>query len=96
MRILRVSRRPVARIGLVFAAICIVALAAPEKPGGRPPVKKPSAKRIAPAGIASFADMTRAAGIDFHLTCGSLEKRYIMESMFSFSVTSVKVPSLLL
>ena len=28
-----------------------------------------------------FADTTRAAGIDFHLTCGSLEKRYIMESM---------------
>src|SRR5256886_4303433 len=81
MRILRVSRRPVARMGLVFAATCIVALAAPEKPGGRPPVKKPSAKRIAPAGIASFADVTRAAGLDFHPTCGSLDKRFIMESM---------------
>jgi hypothetical protein len=29
----------------------------------------------------SFSDVTRAAGIDFHLTCGSLEKRYIMETM---------------
>jgi hypothetical protein len=29
----------------------------------------------------SFADVTRAAGIDFHLTCGGPEKRYIMESM---------------
>jgi hypothetical protein len=29
----------------------------------------------------SFADVTRAAGIDFHLTCGGAEKRYIMESM---------------
>ncbi len=29
----------------------------------------------------SFADVTRAAGIDLHLTCGGLEKRYIMESM---------------
>jgi hypothetical protein len=29
----------------------------------------------------TFADVTRAAGIDFHLTCGSAEKRYIMESM---------------
>jgi hypothetical protein len=29
----------------------------------------------------SFADVTQAAGIDFHLTCGGPEKRYIMESM---------------
>jgi enediyne biosynthesis protein E4 len=29
----------------------------------------------------SFADITRAAGIDFHLTCGGPDKRYIMESM---------------
>jgi len=28
-----------------------------------------------------FEDVTRAAGIDFHLTCGSREKKYIMESM---------------
>jgi len=29
----------------------------------------------------SFADITQAAGIDFHLTCGGPEKRYIMEGM---------------
>jgi hypothetical protein len=29
----------------------------------------------------AFADVTKAAGIDFHLTCGGPEKRYIMESM---------------
>jgi hypothetical protein len=29
----------------------------------------------------SFTDITHAAGIDFHLTCGSAEKRYIMDSM---------------
>jgi len=29
----------------------------------------------------SFADITRAAGIDFHLTCGGPQKLYIMESM---------------
>ena len=29
----------------------------------------------------SFADITQAAGIDFRLTCGGPEKRYIMESM---------------
>jgi hypothetical protein len=55
--------------------------------GGAPPQKPdpvaplPSAGRIAPAGIVTFTDVSRAAGIDFHLTCGSPEKRYIMESM---------------
>jgi len=29
----------------------------------------------------SFADVTRASGIDFRLNCGGAEKRYIMESM---------------
>jgi len=81
MRILRACRRPIARIGLILAAICIVAVAAPQKPSGRPPVKRPSAKKNVPAGIASFADVTRSAGLDFHLTCGSLEKRFVMESM---------------
>jgi hypothetical protein len=28
-----------------------------------------------------FQDVTRAAGINFHLTCGGAEKRYIMESL---------------
>jgi hypothetical protein len=28
-----------------------------------------------------FVDVTRAAGIDFHLTCGSKEKLYILETM---------------
>ena len=35
----------------------------------------------APAASISFADVTRSAGIDFHLTCGGLKKAYIMESM---------------
>ncbi len=81
MRLLRVSRRSIARIGLILTAICIVAVAAPQKPSPRPAVERRSAKRIVPAGIASFADVTGAAGLDFHLTCGSLEKRFIMESM---------------
>jgi len=29
----------------------------------------------------SFEDVTKAAGIDFHLTCGGPEKHYILESM---------------
>src|SRR5260370_40670555 len=40
-----------------------------------------SRNRGAHSSAVSFADVTRAAGIDFHLTCGSPEKRYIMESM---------------
>jgi len=39
------------------------------------------ARKTAPASSASFADVTHVSGIDFHLTCGGLEKRYIMESM---------------
>jgi len=39
------------------------------------------ARSPAAAGAISLADVTRAAGIDFHLTCGSLEKHYIMETM---------------
>jgi hypothetical protein len=38
-------------------------------------------RRLASPSSISFSDVTRAAGIDFHLTCGSLEKRYIMETM---------------
>ena len=34
----------------------------------------------ASAGV-TFEDVARAAGINFHLTCGGPQKRYIMESM---------------
>jgi len=37
--------------------------------------------RQAHSSAVSFADVTHAAGIDFHLACGGREKRYIMESM---------------
>ncbi|HTK96132.1 MAG TPA: hypothetical protein VL382_10905, partial [Terriglobales bacterium] len=40
---------------------------------------KPAAK--AESAPVTFEDVTKAAGIDFHLTCGGAEKRYIMESM---------------
>ncbi len=36
-------------------------------------------KRAPPAPV--FVDVTQAAGIDFHLTCGGAQKLYIMESM---------------
>jgi len=31
--------------------------------------------------MTAFVDVTRAAGIDFHLTCGGSQKLYIMESL---------------
>jgi len=39
------------------------------------------AKKATSAEKISFADVTHAAGLDFHLNCGGAEKRYIMESM---------------
>src|SRR3954453_20036345 len=44
--------------------------------------QKPAEKAAVPASAAmSFEDVTKAAGIDFQLTCGGAEKRYIMEAM---------------
>ena len=49
------------------------------------PDRVPATARYPQKGTAasniSFADVTRAAGIDFHLTCGDPGKRYIVESM---------------
>lgn len=55
---------------LVVAIACLAAVAATAQG------KKPTA-----ASGTLFADVTRASGIDFHLTCGSSDKRYIMDSM---------------
>jgi hypothetical protein len=44
------------------------------------PVPTVRAQRDLPA-AAIFTDVTRVAGIDFHLTCGSREKLYIMDAM---------------
>jgi len=45
------------------------------------PASSNNKRKPSPLSPASFADVTHAAGIDFHLTCGGTEKRYIMESM---------------
>ena len=50
-------------------------------PSSRTSTSPSSSKKQAAPSSASFADVARAAGIDFHLTCGGAEKRYIMESM---------------
>jgi enediyne biosynthesis protein E4 len=38
-------------------------------------------EKVSSSTSVSFVDITHSAGIDFHLTCGGREKRYIMESM---------------
>jgi hypothetical protein len=47
----------------------------------KPKVRGRSSSKDKSQATLSFADVTRAAGLDFHLTCGGPEKRYIMESM---------------
>lgn len=73
----------------VFAAVAlsIVWLSGASRPQRTLPSHKPagaasssSRGKSALTGI-TFADVTRAAGIDFRLTCGGPEKLYIMDSM---------------
>jgi len=78
-------------LGFVFAA-CLAGGAFCQNPPSQSPVHSlPSSriskgssllskKQVAPSS-ALFTDVARGAGIDFHLTCGGAEKRYIMESM---------------
>jgi len=63
---------------LAGAAVYITAAASP--PQSRSARHAGSAARR-PTPSVSFSDVTGVSGIDFHLTCGSLEKRYIMETM---------------
>lgn len=76
------------RIVSITGTILTVALAL-SQPGA---AQSPSPKKISPASAKPlakpaeatqkdiFVDVTRAAGIDFHITCGSKEKLYILET----------------
>jgi hypothetical protein len=71
-------------LGAVVCAITIASLViANAQTHPQPQPSKQSSVRTRPRvpNAISFTDVTRAAGIDFHLTCGSPEKRYIMETM---------------
>jgi hypothetical protein len=50
-------------------------------PSSRPSKSSSSNKKQSAPSSTLFTDVAHAAGIDFHLTCGGAEKRYIMESM---------------
>jgi hypothetical protein len=54
----------------------------------RTPQQKKSTQKSPSSGVGAsgtagpqFVDVAKSSGIDFHLTCGSREKRYIMETM---------------
>jgi len=64
---------------MVVASWIRLAGSPPQKRNHRP--SSAQTRQTASSNSISFADVTKAAGIDFHLTCGSPEKRYIMESM---------------
>jgi enediyne biosynthesis protein E4 len=76
-------RATIATVCLPVAVFWITAVAAPpQKETKRVPARAATAKKSSQAASAViFADVTRASGVDFHLTCGSPKKRYIMESM---------------
>jgi enediyne biosynthesis protein E4 len=67
----------------LIAIVFSVGIAFPRRrePSDTQPSRPKSRPERASAGPISFTDVTRASGIDFHLTCGGSEKRYIMESM---------------
>jgi hypothetical protein len=67
---------------VLFAVVLIFAVSFAQQRNQRAQAKSSPKNPVQTAAVfARFVDATRASGIDFHLTCGSSEKRYIMESM---------------
>ena len=67
---------------LVFALLgCILAVAAPAQRAQRRSAARRAAPLAVPAGPIHFVDIAKQAGLNSQLTCGSTEKRYIMEAM---------------
>src|SRR5689334_6131814 len=65
-------------IALLLLAVAITSAQAPRKTPAHP---RPS-RNSAPSGtgfVPDFVDVAQRSGLDFHLTCGGPEKRYIME-----------------
>ena len=66
----------------IVIALCGMTFAQPPQahtPGSRHSTAQ--GRKASASSGPQFLDVTRASGIDFHLTCGGPEKRYIMESM---------------
>ena len=67
---------------LLLCTLCLLAIRAlpQHRPRGSPSSTRTPAHPTVPA-FPAFVDVAHASGIDFHLTCGGREKRYIIESM---------------
>ena len=61
---------------LILLLCLATQLAAAQKPR-----RSAATKAVMAAGAITFEEVTKAAGIDFHLTCGGAGKQYIMESL---------------
>ena len=67
--------------GLLLALLLLMFVASQAFQNPRLPPVTPANNHVSKAAIPRFVDVGRKSGIDFHLTCGGPEKRYIMESM---------------
>ena len=77
-----VHRRSVLLVSTIAGLSFLVGIsAAPQQTSARASRTARPATRGASAESIALADVTTAAGINFHLTCGSPEKRYIIETM---------------
>jgi len=65
------------RLALIVALLAFLVSAYGQKTAAR--VHRPAAR--APIDTNQFADVARAAGLDFHLTCGGSQKLYILETV---------------
>jgi enediyne biosynthesis protein E4 len=71
-----------AALVMALGAQLLTSAAQTAPPKKKPPIAatKPGAKTPSRSQTGLFVDVTRAAGIDFHLNCGSKEKLYIIET----------------
>jgi len=77
-----INRRLVAHTVRIFIALGLLVsatLASAQKPANRKASR--SMAKAPSVNPAQFVDVTRTAGLDFHLTCGGSEKLYILETL---------------
>jgi enediyne biosynthesis protein E4 len=65
---------------ILIVSLAPISSSLQRKPGASG-AKSTAQKAVHSLTTARFVDVTRLSGINFHLTCGGTEKRYIMESM---------------
>jgi len=79
-----IAKMLVSGIVVLALAVASVPQGPPMKPPGRPAGGSAAASRKTSSSVVRgivFEDVTARSGLNFHLICGSLDKRYIMDSM---------------